>query len=137
MRALLVVAAMLAAQGVAAQEAPADPRASLFVRRGCADCHAIAALKVKAKTDVGPDLTLAHAEVRDRYGMTLDRFFDQPAGVMRLVLGGHIQLERAERDSLVQLFRDLYGEHLARVDSLNRRGPVRGSPRSATLRRIY
>lgn len=135
---ILAVAGMLVARGGAAQADSSDPRASLFVRRGCADCHAIAAARVKAKADVGPDLTFAYADVRDRYGMTLDRFFDEPPGVMRLVLGVHIPLARAESDSLVPFFRDLYDKHLARLDSLNRRAvPVRGSPRSAALRRIY
>lgn len=138
MNTMLVVAAMLAAHSLAAQQAPAprvpgdsaDPRASLFIRRGCADCHAIAALKVRAKSDVGPDLTFAYADVQSRYGMTLERFFDQPPGMMRLVLGVHIQLERAESDSLVRLFRDLHLEHLARLDSLRRvPRPVSTGPR--------
>jgi hypothetical protein len=125
---MLVVAAMLAAHSLAAQQDPAppvpgdsaNPRASLFIRRGCADCHAIQALKVKAKSDVGPDLTFTYAEVPQRYGMTLERFFDEPPGIMRVIFGGQIKLERAEGDSLVRLFRDLYTEHLARVDSLRR-----------------
>ncbi|MGH7521427.1 MAG: hypothetical protein ACREMI_09115 [Gemmatimonadales bacterium] len=129
MKSMLIVAAILATPGLAAQQAPAPPvpgdsadtRASLFVRRGCADCHAIAALKVKAKSDVGPDLTLTYAEVQTRYGITLERFFDDPPGIMRVIFGSQIKLERAESDSLVRLFRDLYTEHLAQLDSLNRR----------------
>ena len=120
MKTLLVVAAIVAAQSLAAQQVPADPRASLFVRRGCAACHGIAALKVKPETNVGPDLTFAYAEVPYRYRMTLERFFAEPPGTMRLVLGVHIQLQLAERDSLVQLFRVLYAEHLARLDSIQR-----------------
>lgn len=139
MKRMLVVAAILATQGLAAQQAPApvpgdsaDTRASLFVRRGCADCHAIAALKVKAKTDVGPDLTLTYADVQTRYGITLERFFDDPPGIMRVIFGGQIRLERADSDSLVRLFRDLYTEHLAQLDSLNRRArPTDGSPRAS------
>lgn len=120
MRIMIVVAAILAGHSLVAQQVPADPRASLFVRRGCAECHGIVALKVKAKTDAGPDLTFAYAAVPYRYGMTLERFFAQPPGIMRLVLGVHRQLESAQRDSLVQLFRDLYAAHLARLDSLQR-----------------
>jgi hypothetical protein len=138
MKTMLVVAVMLAAHNLAAQQTPApqapgdssDPRASLFVQRGCADCHAIVALKVKAKSDVGPDLTFAYTDVQSRYGMTLERFFDQPPGIMRLVLGVHRQLDRAESDSLVQLFRNLQVEHLARLDSLRRvPRPVSTGPR--------
>ncbi len=140
MKAMLVVAGILAAQGLAAQQAPArgvsgdsaDPRASLFVRHRCADCHALEALKVKASSDVGPDLTLAYADVQHRYGMTLERFFEEPTGIMRVIFGGQIQFEPAARDSLVRLFRDLYTEQLARVDSVRRvTPPVRTGPRSA------
>ncbi|HET9386112.1 MAG TPA: hypothetical protein VFO67_13255, partial [Gemmatimonadales bacterium] len=53
--------------------------------------------------------------------MTLERFFDQPPSIMRLVLGGRPSLRPAERDSLVTLFRDLYLEQLARLDSAQRR----------------
>lgn len=130
MKIMLVVAAIFAAHSLGAQQVPADPRASLFVRRGCADCHGIVALKVKAKTDAGPDLTFAYAEVPYRYGMTLERFLVEPPGIMRLVLGAHIQLRPLERDSLVQLFHDLYAQHLARLDSAWRRPrPVDASPR--------
>ena len=138
MRILLLLAVVMATRTLAAQTdtvAP-NPRARLFVARGCADCHAIAHLQVKAKADVGPDLSSAYADVPFRYGMTLERFFDEPVGLMRLVLGVHIQLPRTESDSLVRLFRDLYAEHLTRQDSLVRRGrPVSGSPGSSEPQR--
>jgi hypothetical protein len=135
---ILLLLALMATRTLAAQTdtvAP-DPRARLFVARGCPDCHAIAHLKVKAKADVGPDLSSAYADVPFRYGVTLERFFDEPVGLMRMVLGVHIQLPRTESDSLVRLFRDLYDEHLARRDSLVRQGrPVSGSPRSSKPQR--
>ena len=135
---ILLLLALMATRTLAAQTdtvAP-DPRARLFVARGCPDCHAIAHLKVKAKADVGPDLSSAYADVPFRYGVTLERFFDEPVGLMRMVLGVHIQLPRTESDSLVRLFRDLYDEHLARQDSLVRQArPVSGSPRSSKPQR--
>jgi hypothetical protein len=134
---LLVLAVVMMARTLAAQSATVqtNPRARLFVARGCADCHAIALLKVKAQADVGPDLSAAYVNVPYRYGVTLERFFDEPVGVMRMVLGVHIQLPRAESDSLVRLFRDLYTEHLARQDSLVRpTRPVSTSPRQSTHR---
>lgn len=127
MKTALVVTALLAARTLMAQGPPA-PDASLFVRRGCAECHGIVALKVKAKTDAGPDLTFAYAEVPYRYGMTLERFFAEPPGIMRLVLGVHVRLEPAEADSLVRLFDDLYAEQVARLDSIERVPPLGGSP---------
>ncbi|HXG97919.1 MAG TPA: hypothetical protein VNJ06_12530 [Gemmatimonadales bacterium] len=133
-----VVAAALAVQPLAAQTrvAAPNPRARLFVARGCSECHAIDPLKVKARTDVGPELSSAYVDVPTRYGVTLERFFDEPLGIMRLILAEHVQLGRTDSDSLVRLFRDLYAEHLARLDSLNRRArPARGPPRAADLRR--
>ena len=122
----LAAAAALWTTPLVGQGNQQDARALLFQDRGCSECHAIAALRIAAKTDVGPDLTYAYAEVPYRYGLTLEHFFNEPSGVMRIVLGGHIQLSRAERAALVALFRDLYAQHLARLDSL-RRGmrPVR------------
>lgn len=118
MKVLLVVAATLAAQVLAAQAAPAppdsgDPRAALFVARGCTECHAIAALGLKAKSDAGPDLTFAYSDVQHRYGLTLECFFERPAGVMRLVLGGHVQLSKVDSDSLGSILRALYFDRLA------------------------
>jgi hypothetical protein len=70
-------------------------------------------------------------DVPFRYGMTLERFFDQTPGIMRIVLGGRPSLRRAERDSLVTLFRDLYTEQLAKLDSAQRRArPVEATRRS-------
>lgn len=100
---------VLAAQGLAAQS---DPRAEIFVARGCAECHAISGLQVKGKADVGPDLTYSYAEVPNRYGMTLERFFEQPVGVMRLILAGQGQLRKGDSDSLVSILRSLYLEHV-------------------------
>lgn len=131
MRILLLLAVVMTARTLAAQSdtLQTNPRARLFVARGCADCHAIVHLNVKAKADVGPDLSSAYVEVPYRYGVTLERFFDEPVGVMRMILGVHTQLSRTESDSLVRLFRDLYTEHLTRQDSLTRRaGAVSGSP---------
>lgn len=128
---LLIVLALMA-QPLAAQTnvTPPNPRARLFVVRGCSECHAIELLKVKAKTDVGPDLSSAYVDVPTRYGVTLERFFDEPLGIMRVILAEHVQLRRTDSDSLVRLFRDLYTEHLARLDSLNRRArPADGRPR--------
>lgn len=129
MKALLVVAIALIAPTLSAQtdsvraadSARTERRARYLTERRCSDCHSVAALKIKAAGDVGPDLSSAYADVPFRYGMSLERFFDQPAGIMRIVLGGRPSLRPAERDSLVTLFRDLYTEHLAKLDSLQRR----------------
>ena len=133
MRSLLLLTLALAGHPLAAQTdtVPVNPRARLFVARGCAECHAIEQLKVKAASDAGPDLTTAYVDVPTRYGVTLEQFFDQPVGIMRIIFGGQVQLQRAESDSLVRLFRELYTEQLARLDSLQRVArPASSSPAS-------
>lgn len=122
MRILLLLAAVMTSRSLAAQTdtVPPNPRARLFIASHCADCHSLEALRVKAGSDVGPDLTTTYVDVPARYGVTLEKFFDQPVGIMRVIFGGQVQLQRAESDSLIQLFRELYTEHLARLDSLTR-----------------
>jgi hypothetical protein len=111
MKRWLPILIVVGAQTVAAQT---DPRARIFVERGCTDCHAVAALKLVASTDAGPDLTEAYADVPQRYGLSLERFLHEPVGVMRLVWNGPIQLSSAQRDSLVSILRAVYWERLAR-----------------------
>lgn len=104
--------------GVAA--APQDPRADLFVKRGCTECHAITGLHVKASQDVGPDLTYAYGEVVTRYGVTLESFLYDPSGVMRLMLAEHLHLTRTDREAMLQTLRQLYNEHRAEIADENR-----------------
>ena len=93
-----------------------DPRRVIFLQRGCNACHAIAALGVRAKADVGPDLTFAYADVLIRYGTNLESFLARPTGVMEMVLGGHPVLTAVDRDSVVNILRALYLEHRAEMD---------------------
>ena len=133
MKSLLVLALVAGVQTLAAQ---ADPRGKILTDLGCSDCHTIVALRVKSKADVGPDLSAAYVDVPFRYGMPLERFFDQPPSIMRIVLGGRTDLTRAQRDSLIALFRTLYTEQIAKLDSAQRRvRPVgAGDPRSRIQR---
>lgn len=112
LHALLVSFATLALS-VASGQAQTDPRARLFVQRGCSDCHAIAALRLTALSDVAPDLTYAYGDVRRRYGLNLETFMSRPTGVMRLLLASHISLTVAERDSIVDILRRLYADRTA------------------------
>ena len=126
MKTILALALAASVQTLAAQQ---NPRTKLITDLGCPDCHAIAALKVKSKADVGPDLSAAYADVPFRFGMPLERFFEQPPSIMRLVLGGRPDLTRTQRDSLVALFRDLYTEQLGKLDSAR----LRARPVSAAV----
>jgi len=100
----------------AAAQAP-DPRAVIFVRRGCTECHAISALRVRAARDVGPDLTFAYGDVVNRYGVSLEAFLYDPSGVMRLMLASHLRLGLVDRDSMIHILKALYEERRALLDS--------------------
>ena len=97
--------------------AQTDPRARIFIERGCRDCHAVSGLKVKALTDVGPDLTYAYGDVLRRYGLNLESFMANPTGVMRLMVASHLRLSMADRDSIVVLLRRLYEERRADAET--------------------
>jgi hypothetical protein len=85
-----------------------DPRAQLFLRKGCPQCHRISGLGVVAQVEAGPDLALAWEDVRARFNTSLDSFLMNPTGTMQIVLSAQIQLSPAERDSVYRLLRDLY-----------------------------
>jgi hypothetical protein len=112
---LIALAALAILAG--AVGAQTDPRARIFVERGCRDCHAVSALQVKASTDVGPDLTYAYGDVLRRYGLNLESFMANPTGVMRLMVASHLRLSMADRDSIVVLLRGLYEERRADAET--------------------
>ena len=112
-----------------------DPRAAIFVTRGCAECHAIAALGVKATNDVGPDLTFAYADVVNRYGVGLAWFLENPRGLMGFVLAAHLRLSPADRDSMSRTLEAVYNERLAEMDeNMPSWPPARGRPRARMVR---
>ena len=92
-----------------------DPRALIFVQRGCNACHGVWGLSLKPKADVGPDLTFAYVDVRNRYGMSLEAFLYNPSGVMRLMLASHLNLTAADRDSITHILEGVSKEHQAQL----------------------
>lgn len=130
MRLVLVGLAVLACTGTdtqtassggtvmaAAAPASSDPRAALFLQKGCPQCHSISALGVKSLTEVGPDLTMAYDDVRNRFNQPLEQFLHNPTGTMQMVLSQMITLSPEERDSVIHLLKRLHeareerGEH--------------------------
>jgi hypothetical protein len=97
---------------------PLDPRGVIFLQRGCNACHGIAALGVEPVTDAAPDLSFAYIDVRNRYGLSLESFLYDPPGVMRMMLASHLNLSRADRDSMVHILAAVYGERRASMDSV-------------------
>jgi len=97
---------------------PPDPGAAIFVRHGCTECHAISAFHVKPTTYVGPDLTLAYGDVRNRYGVSLETFLYDPSGVMRMMLASHLRLSAVDRDSMIHVLKVLYENRRHELDSM-------------------
>ena len=100
------------ADGAAISGAPAssDPRAAIFLEKGCPQCHSISALGVKSPAEVGPDLTIAYTDVKSRFNMELEEFLKNPTGTMQIVLSSQIKLSPAERDSIVEILEHLHEE---------------------------
>lgn len=87
-----------------------DPRAALFLTKGCPTCHSVTAVGIKSSTDVGPDLSIAYADVRSRFGVSLEEFLPNPTGTMQMVLGQLIKLSPAERDSIIHILKQIHEE---------------------------
>jgi len=90
-----------------------DPRAALFLQKGCPQCHSISALGVKSSTEVGPDLTLAYDDVKNRFNQPLEQFLHNPTGTMQMVLSQMITLSPEERDSVIHILQRLHEEREA------------------------
>lgn len=106
-----------------------DPRAMIFVQRGCNACHGVWGLGVKPKADVGPDLTFAYVDVRNRYGLSLEAFLYNPSGVMRLMLASHLNLTATDRDSITHILEGLFKQHRAELSGeIPPIAPVTGPP---------
>jgi hypothetical protein len=93
-----------------AESVRSDPRAQIFLEKGCPQCHRISGLGIVAQIEAGPDLTIAYEDVRSRFNVPLDSFLANPTGTMQIVLSAQIRLTPEERDSIYRLLRDLH-EH--------------------------
>lgn len=87
-----------------------DPRAALFLAKGCPQCHSISGLGVKSPNEIGPDLTTAYSDVESKFGIELDAFLAAPTGTMQMVLGQLIKLSPSERDSVLHILTRLHEE---------------------------
>ena len=96
---------LIAMQSEAARH---DPRAQIFLTKGCPQCHPITKLQIVSPTSAGPDLSVAFHDVRQRFSTSLDSFLASPTGTMQIVFSAQIKLSPAERDSIFHLLRDLY-----------------------------
>jgi hypothetical protein len=95
---------------ISATPASSDPRAAIFLEKGCPQCHTISALGIKSPSEIGPDLPIAATDVKSRFNMELEDFLKNPTGTMQIVLSSQIKLSSAERDSIVEILKDLHEE---------------------------
>jgi len=100
----------------AVTSATGDPRAAIFINKGCPQCHSLSAFGIKSQAEVGPDLGGAYEDVRTRFGMTLEDFLVTPTGTMQVVLSSMIKLTPAERDSIIQILKGLHEEREERAE---------------------
>ena len=95
------------AVGPQSEAALRDPRARIFLTKGCPQCHSISELQVTSPSNAGPDLALAWTDVHSRFGTDLPTFLHNPTGTMQIVLSAQIQLSPAERDSIAKLLHEI------------------------------
>ena len=88
-----------------------DPRAQIFLEKGCPQCHSISAFDVKSPTDVGPDLAFAYTDVQNRFNLKLEEFLHNPTGTMQIVLSSQIKLSEQERDSVIHILKGVSDRH--------------------------
>ncbi len=87
-----------------------DPRAALFLQKGCPTCHSVTAVGIKSSTDVGPDLSIAYTDVHSRFNESLEQFLPNPTGTMQMVLSQLIKLTPEERDSVIHMLKQISDE---------------------------
>jgi cytochrome c551/c552 len=81
---------------------------AFFVKKTCFICHDVSVLGVESATKIGPDLSIAYADVQSRFGRTLDDFLHHPTGTMAVVLSTQIHLTDEERNEAIRTLTAAY-----------------------------
>ncbi len=76
--------------------------AQFFVQKGCVECHSVSVYGLESQNKSGPDLALAAADVKQRFGKDLEQFMLQPTGTMQMVLTQKIKLTDGERREAIE-----------------------------------
>lgn len=79
----------------------------IFKDKGCVQCHKVSAYGVEGG-ETGPDLSLAYTDVKDRFGMSLDKFLKAPTGTMQMVFGSMIKLTPEEKTGIYKLLKEAH-----------------------------
>lgn len=83
-------------------------KGAFFVRKGCFICHDVSSFGIQSAAKIGPDLSIAVADVQSRFGRTLEDFLAQPTGTMAVVLSTQIHLSDAERAEAIEKLHQAY-----------------------------
>ena len=81
---------------------------AFFVKKTCFICHDVTVLGVESATKIGPDLSIAYADVQSRFGRTLDDFLHNPTGTMAVVLSTQIHLTDEEKNEAIKTLTAAY-----------------------------
>ena len=81
---------------------------AFFVRKGCFICHDVSVFGIESAAKIGPDLSIAVADVQSRFGRQLEDFLAQPTGTMAVVLSTQIHLSDEERAEAIQKLHQAY-----------------------------
>jgi cbb3-type cytochrome oxidase cytochrome c subunit len=81
---------------------------AFFVRKGCFICHDVSVFGIESAAKIGPDLSIAVADVQSRFGRKVEDFLAQPTGTMAVVLSTQIHLTDTERAEAIQKLHQAY-----------------------------
>lgn len=99
----LVTGLTVGFSAVAAGAAPITQE--IFKEKGCIQCHKVTAYEIEGG-ETGPDLSFAFTDVKDRFGMPLDKFLKEPTGTMQIVLSSMIKLNNEEKAGIYKLLKE-------------------------------
>ncbi len=95
---------------------------AFFVKKTCFICHDVSVFGIESAAKIGPDLSIAYADVQSRFGRTLEDFLKNPTGTMSVVLATQIQLTDAEKAEVVAKLKSAYEKKLERDKAPARAG---------------
>jgi hypothetical protein len=89
--------------------APAEVQGGAwFEQTGCTACHSVSVYGIHSLAATAPDLSVAVADVRTRFGRTLEDFLHAPSGTMEMVLKSRIPMTSADRDLAIRKLQEAY-----------------------------
>jgi hypothetical protein len=81
-----------------------------FVQKGCFACHDVSVYGIKSAAPAGPDLAIAVEDVKSRFGMSLEEFFQTPIGTMSVVLSQMLALSPEDKALAIEKMREAHRE---------------------------